>query len=73
MYYKDHTPPHVHAEYQDNSALIDINNAEIVEGVLPARYLRFVQAWVEIHRDELLADWKLCRNGEEPFTIAPLK
>ncbi|GHT66984.1 hypothetical protein FACS189452_03850 [Bacteroidia bacterium] len=73
MYYKDHTPPHVHAEYQDNSALISIENGEIVEGALPARCLRFAQAWVEIHRDELLADWKLCRNGEEPFKIDPLK
>ena len=33
----------------------------------------FVQAWIEIHRDDLIADWELCRNGENPFKIEPLK
>jgi len=32
-----------------------------------------VQAWVELHRDDLFADWKLAANGEEPFRIAPLQ
>jgi len=35
--------------------------------------MRFIQAWVEIHRDELLANWNLCQQGEEPFKIDPLK
>jgi len=45
----------------------------MTEGDLPTRQLRFVQAWVEIHRDDLVADWELCRNGENPFNIEPLK
>ena len=32
-----------------------------------------VQAWIEIHKEELLADWQLCQNKEQPFKIAPLK
>jgi hypothetical protein len=32
-----------------------------------------VQAWVEIHRDELFADWQLALAGEEPFRISPLQ
>jgi hypothetical protein len=32
-----------------------------------------IQAWIEIHRDELLSDWALCQNGEKPFNIEPLK
>ena len=27
----------------------------------------------EIHNEELLANWKLCQNGEKPFAIEPLK
>ncbi|MDR1023023.1 MAG: DUF4160 domain-containing protein, partial [Prevotellaceae bacterium] len=38
----------------------------LTEGDLPVRQMRLVQAWVEIHRDNLMADWELCRNGEEP-------
>jgi hypothetical protein len=32
-----------------------------------------VQAWVELHQDELFADWELALNGEEPFRIPPLQ
>jgi len=32
-----------------------------------------VIGWIEIHKDELLADWELCQNGEKPFPIEPLK
>ena len=34
--------------------------------------LRLVQAWIELHRDELMADWELARSGELPYKIAPL-
>ena len=44
-----------------------------MEGELPVRQLRLVNAWVEIHKDELIANWKLCQNGEKPFSIEPLK
>jgi hypothetical protein len=73
MYYKDHQPPHIHVQYQDCNAVIDLITGNISEGYLQARQLRFIQAWIEIHREDLLADWELCRNGEKPFTIDPLK
>ena len=34
--------------------------------------LRLVQAWIELHRDELMADWELAVNGKSPYKIAPL-
>jgi hypothetical protein len=75
MYYapKEHNPPHIHVYYQDKRAIVDILTADMIEGNLPVRQLRFVQAWVEIHRDELFADWTLCQNGKPPFKIDPLK
>jgi len=73
MYYKDHQPPHIHVQYQSENAVIDILTGNVTEGNLPMRQLRYVQAWVEIHRENLLADWELCRNGENPFKIDPLK
>jgi len=42
-------------------------------GELPARQLRMVQVWVDLHREELLADWALAKEGTEPFRIDPLK
>ena len=32
-----------------------------------------VQVWIEIHKDELLADWELAVAGEQPFRISPLQ
>jgi hypothetical protein len=34
---------------------------------------RLVQAWIEIHRDDLIADWQLAVNGEAPLPIDPLR
>ena len=75
MYFapKEHHPAHVHAYYQDFKTTIKLDDCEIIDGQMPARQLRLIQAWIEIHRDELLADWKLCQNGEKPFQIEPLK
>ena len=39
---------------------------------LPRKQLRLVQAWIELHRDELVADWELAVNGENPYKISPL-
>ena len=36
------------------------------------RQLKLVLAWCEIHRDELMQNWELSRNGKEMSAIAPL-
>ena len=74
MYYapKEHNPPHIHVRYQNDKAVINIETGMIMGGSLSARHLRLVQAWVEIHREELLANWDLCMSGKEPFRIKPL-
>jgi len=75
MYYgpKEHNPPHIHVYYQDFVSVINIESCDLTDGQLPSRQLRMVVAWIEIHREELMADWKLCQNGEKPFSIEPLK
>lgn len=69
----EHNPPHIHAYFQDFKAIIDIDACEVSAGNLPPRQTRLVLAWVEIHKEELLADWELASNGELPFPIEPLK
>ena len=53
--------------------MFSIDAGERLAGSLPAGKARLVQAWIEIHREELLADWQLAVNGEEVFKIDPLK
>jgi hypothetical protein len=69
----EHNPPHFHVYYNEFNASVDIRSGEIIEGNLPARQRKLVQAWAELHQDELMADWKLVMNGEEPFKIKPLQ
>jgi len=35
--------------------------------------MKLVQAWMEIHREELLADWELAAQGQPVFKIEPLR
>lgn len=70
---KQHHEPHIHAEYAGEQAVFGINDAGLLSGQLPRRQVRLVQAWIEIHREELMADWQLAVNGEEVFGIDPLK
>lgn len=75
MFYapKEHNPPHIHVYYQEHKAVFSIPVGEVTQGSLPAKQTKLVSAWIEIHADELLADWQLCQNGEKPFAIEPLK
>ena len=70
---REHNPPHIHVYYQDDKAVINIKDCKITEGKLPKNKRRIVLAWVEIRKEELLADWTLAQNGEIPFKIDPLK
>ena len=76
MYYFDnrrHHQPHIHVQYSDEEAVISIPEGDLMEGSLRSAKLKLVQAWIEIHQDELLADWELAVNGQQVFKIDPLK
>jgi hypothetical protein len=76
IFYEDikrHKVPHIHARYQGKSASIAIEDGSLLAGQLPQKQLKMVQVWIDIHRDELFADWELAVAGEEPFRIAPLQ
>ena len=64
MYYEDHNPPHFHAEYNGQKAIIDINEARVIKGALPSRQLKLILAWCVIHQDELMQNWELARDHQ---------
>jgi hypothetical protein len=70
---KQHKLPHIHVKYQENEAVISIVNGEILEGTIPQNKMKLLQAWIELHKEELAADWDLAVNGEQPYKIDPLK
>lgn len=40
---------------------------------MPRKQDRLISAWAEIHVDELLANWNISENGEQPYKIDPLR
>jgi hypothetical protein len=76
MYFRDnrrHHLPHIHVKYQGSEVALAIDDGAVLDGSLPRKQLKMAQAWIEIHQEELLVNWELASNGEEPFRIAPLQ
>ena len=76
MYYLDnkrHHLPHIHVRYQEKEAVFAIEIGELLEGDLPSNKRKLVEAWIEIHKEDLMADWSLAIAGQTLFTIEPLK
>lgn len=57
MYFKDHIPPHFHAEYSGMEAMFSIETGNIIKGDLPRKQTRLIQAWVELHNEELMFNY----------------
>jgi len=76
MFYRDnnqHHLPHIHARYQGKEAVFSIEDGAILDGNLPPKQVKIIQAWIELRKEDLFLDWELAVNGEEPFRIAPLQ
>lgn len=75
MYFKDnikHNKPHIHAFYNEYVATFDLEG-NIIEGKIPNSQRKLLQAWIEIHKDELKKLWDLFIQGKNGFKIEPLK
>jgi len=73
MYYDDHQPPHFHAEYGSEGAIVDINSLAIIAGHLPPRALGLVAEWASLHQEELRAFWQQARSLQPLGKIDPLR
>jgi len=71
MLFDDHNPPHFHVKYGEYKATITIKEGT-VKGTLPRRALNLVFEWLDVHRDELLANWNRVENRKELIKIEPL-
>ena len=68
-----HHAAHIHIRYAEHVAVIEIPSGNLLDGALPSKQMKLVQAWIELHADELMADWLLAVNGETPYKIDPLR
>lgn len=73
MFFNEHAPPHFHVEYAEYTGVVNIRTLELTDGKLPRRALELVRDWAELHQDELMRDWDLCQQHQQPLEIAPLE
>lgn len=73
MYYDEHNPPHLHAEYQRNRAVLDFRGNIIKGDLRSGTALRLVREWIDLHAAELEHNWDLARAGRDLQEIEPLK
>lgn len=76
MYFEDnkqHHVPHIHAKFQGHEVVVAIPEGEVLAGDFPKSKMKLLQAWIELHRDELVADWELAVTGQNPYKIEPLR
>ena len=67
-----HNTPHIHAEYSGQEIVVALDGT-ILEGKFPKSQMKLLDAWMQIHKDDWGAYWKLLSNGEQFFRIDPLK
>ena len=73
MFFNDHDPPHFHARCAEYRARVAIATGDPLDDELPARAVRLVKQWVELHRgEELEKDWALAQRLHPLEPIAPL-
>jgi hypothetical protein len=64
---------YIHAYFGNETAKFSIPDGDLLAGQFPRKQTRLVQAWIELHQEELLADCSLVMNGENPFHVEPLR
>ena len=73
MYFDEHNPPHFHVRYNEERAVISIQELKVMEGKLSRRALSLVLEWANEHRDELLNNWNSLQTTGDFSKIAPLE
>ncbi len=72
MYYREHGVAHFHATYAGSTVVVSIDTGDVLAGTVPARALRLILEWAELHRDELRLNWTRAREDAPLQRIDPL-
>jgi hypothetical protein len=72
MFWREHAPPHFHAKYGDEEVTVEIETGAVT-GKISARVITLVQEWRELHRGELLENWRLAQQRRPLNRIPPLE
>ena len=72
MFYNEHGVAHFHAVYGEHEISVELESRAI-HGEFPERALRLVLEWANLHKQELIENWQLARQGQPLKRVAPLE
>ena len=67
-----HKEPHIHIIYNEYELTMDLNG-KVINGKLPKKQHKLVEAWVILHNEELKAAWYIYQNDGEIIKIKGLE
>ena len=67
-----HNRPHIYVKYNEYEASFSLEG-NLISGNLPIKQIKLVQAWIEIHQDELFAAWYCYNEDGEIIKIKGLE
>jgi hypothetical protein len=73
FYWADHLPPHFHARYSGDEAMIEIRTGNVLRGSLSRRALSLADEWRQMHMAELSDNWERARQRQPLVYIPPLE
>ena len=73
VFHDDHEPPHVHVQYGEHKAVVEIATGRILAGRLPPRVRRILLEWLRLRRNEVVKAWTIAREQRIPPRVRPLE
>jgi len=73
IYHDDHAPPHVHVQYGEFEAIVEISTGRMLGGRLPPRVKRILVEWLRARRSAVAKAWAIARRHGTPPRVRPLE
>jgi hypothetical protein len=70
--FRDHAPPHLHAEFKGLEGLFAIQTGACIAGGLPRKQHRLVRRWIDENREALMRNWNLAYDRQPTFKMSGL-
>jgi len=74
MYFEEnskHNLQHIHVRYNEYKATYDFDG-KVLNGKLPLKQTKLVEAWIIIHKEDLITLWNLMLEDGNYYKIKPL-
>ena len=73
IFHSDHNPPHIHVQYGEFEATVDIKTGDILHGKIPPRLYKILREWLRLRRSDVLSAWQEARQHKMPRRIKPME